>query len=176
MGLALAYLSLVLWMIASMALAILPKNDSIERLVGGYSPVTSSLINRYAIASDERIILDDNRSATRNANIAAIRVCRELSYEMKEKYRAGDMTCSGYGDSTTLYSFIAVAGTTGSLDTLYSNTSSSTLSCAQADRYGRYLFSRSLPQTLISGKNVKYNLVGVTAGKPDPCGYNEIIY
>jgi len=179
MGALLVFVSMMLASLISYQLALLPKSDSSERTVGGYDSSTQTLQNSYETLDRGRPIVQEPRIAARNANIAAIRICRAISREMKEQYLAGDATCSNYWDSTTLLGFIGTAGTTGSLDTLYTQGTSSALSCASTAAvasYGRYLFSRSLPKNLISGKNVNFNLVGVVSTHPDPCGYNEIIY
>lgn len=179
MGALLVFVAMMLASLVSYQLALLPTSASSERIVGGYDASTQTLQNSYETLDRGRSIVQEPKIAARNANIAAIRTCRAISREMKERYLAGDVTCSNYLDSTTLFGFIGTSGSTGSLDTLYTQGSSSSLSCASAAavaNYGRYLFSRSLPKNLISGKNVNFNLVGVVNNHPDPCGYNEIIY
>lgn len=176
MAFVLVFFSLVLGTIAGYQLSTLPKSDATTQMVAGYNPATSSLMNEYVIRNDERQIIDENRTVARNANIAAIRVCRQVSYEMHVKFIAGDTNCSGYATSTLLYGYLGTAGTKGSIDTLYSKPVSATLSCATPDTYGRYLFSRSLPAATISGKNVSYNLIGVTDGHGDPCGFHELLF
>lgn len=178
MPLALTFISLIFVMIAALQLSISPKTDSIDRITNGYSPVTTSIKNNFII--DNKNVNDGNetRTVARNANIAAIRLCRQLSYEMRLKYNAGDTNCSNYATSSVLYGFLGTVGTQGSIDTLYTGAMTNTLSCASPatiSSYGRYVFSRALPQSLISGKNVSYNLIGITDGHGDPCGFHEIV-
>lgn len=160
-------------------LSLQPKNDAVTLTVGAYDKTTQKLQNSFTTVDPGRSAAQEPKIAARNANVAALRICRAVSREMKDRYLAGDVNCSNYGDSTVLLGFVGTAGTTGSLDTLYTQSTATTLTCSSAAsiaNYGRYLFSRSLPKNLISGKNVNYNLVGITNGRPDPCGYNEIIY
>lgn len=178
MVLVLTFISLIFAVIASLQLSISPKIDSINRITNGYSPATTSIKNSFII--DNKNVNDGNetRTAAKNANIASIRLCRQLSYEMRLKYAAGDFSCSNYENSSVLYGFLGSVGTQGSIDTLYTGAMSSTLSCASpatVASYGRYVFSRALPQSLISGKNVSYNLIGITNGHGDPCGFHEIV-
>ncbi|OGS70693.1 MAG: hypothetical protein A3F91_09270 [Flavobacteria bacterium RIFCSPLOWO2_12_FULL_35_11] len=176
MGLLLVFFSLALGAFASLQLVSLPKIDVSGRITGGYSPNSSSLVNEYEIKEVGNYSEDGNHSIARNADIAAIRVCRQLSYEMKEKFLAGDISCASYNTPAVLFGFLGASGTSGYVDTLYVSTSSPTLVCATVEQYGRYIFSRSLPKGLILGKNVTYNLNALSADKPDPCGYNEIVY
>lgn len=176
MPIVLMYLSAMLGIVASMQLVTLPKSDAAGRVSGGYSSDTSSLVRPYEVQYDGRNINQESHTLSRIADTAATRVCRQLSYEMKLAYIAGDATCANYRQSTLLYGFVGTAGTTGSIDTLYSGVKSSTLSCAEPDRYGRYLFSRALPQSMIAGKSIQFNLQSITDGKYDPCGFREIIH
>lgn len=176
MQLVLIFFALVMSIMAQYELNNVKKSTSVDIKTGGYSSSSHSLVNNYSLQMDERMKIDENATIARNADTAALRVCRQLSYEMRALYAAGNSACSGYASSQTLMSFIGTAGTTGSIDTLYSQTSSITLSCANPERYGRYLFSRALPQAVVAGKNVRFNLTNIVNGKSDPCGFREIIY
>lgn len=176
MALALVFFGLIFTIIASIQLTGMPKGDSALRESGGYTSTTTSLVKPYKIQYNGRDSVDENRTMARNADTAAVRVCRQLSYEMKVAYTAGDLTCADYHNSPALYAFIGPAGTSGSIDTLYSGATSSTLDCAVPQNYARYLFARALPQSMIAGKNVQYNLTAVVNDKSDPCGFREIIY
>ena len=176
MALVLVYLFMIITAITSFQLVTVPKNDSITRISGGYNKASIGLVSGYKIKSGGNELLDENKTIAKMSDTAAVRVCRQLSYDMKELYRSGNLACSGYEDSTILFKFVGTAGASGSIDTLYSQTKASTLSCATPEQYGRYLFSRALPQSMVAGKNVKYNLTNVSIGKSDPCGFKEIIF
>lgn len=176
MPLVLIFFSLVLAAMAGLTLATQPKSDSSIATTKGYSKTSSGLVDGYEVRDNMKTEVNEQIMLSRNADTAAVRVCRQLSYEMQALYSAGDVSCSGYRDSTVLYGFIGAAGSSGSIDTLYAGTKSATLSCATVSNYGRYLFSRALPEKMIAGKNIRYNLSGIVNGKPDPCGFREIIF
>lgn len=176
MPLVLVYLALAFGVIVSYQMTTISKNKSIDLLAGGYSPATTSLVKPYQVNYNGVDAVDDTRMMARNTDTAVVRVCRQLSYEMKVAFISGNAACSTYRDSTVLYSFIGTAGASGSIDSVYSGTTSSTLNCASPADYGRYIFTRALPNKLVTGKGLMYNLSSVVSGKYDPCGFREIVY
>lgn len=143
---------------------------------GGYSPVKTSLSNPYEVNYNGADAVDETRVMARNTDTAVAKVCRQLSYEMRLAYNAGNAACSTYRDSTTLYTFLGPAGTTGSIDAVYALASSNTLNCASPSTYGRYMLARALPEKQVTGKGITYNLNAIVNGKFDPCGFKEIVY
>lgn len=176
MPLVLVFLTMVLGVVASMQMSTITKNRSIELMSGGYSPTTTSLANPYEVNYNGADAVDETRIMARNTDTAVAKVCRQLSYEMRVAYNGGNAACSTYRDSTTLYTFLGSAGTTGSIDTVYAGTTSSTLNCASPAAYGRYILTRALPEKLVTGKGITYNLNSIVNGKFDPCGFKEIVY
>ncbi|MCL4432131.1 MAG: hypothetical protein M1300_07415 [Epsilonproteobacteria bacterium] len=176
MPLVFVFLSMILGVVASLQMSTITKNRSIHLLSGGYTSSSNTLVNAYEINYNGADSIDDKRTMARNADTAVAKVCRQLSYEMKLAYNAGDAACINYNQSTTLYTFLGAAGTTGSIDSVYANSTSTTLNCAAPAAYGRYILSSALPEKFVTGKDITFNLISIVNGKYDPCGFKEITY
>ena len=139
-----------------------------------YNSSSLSVINSQVTPYQITYNYNEAKSLARYCDTAAIRTCQVLYQDMKTKYLAGDNSCSNYNNVTTLWSFLGSPNTTGTIDSLYAQQQSSTLNCATPEKYARYLFSKALPQSFTSGKNVTFNLNNLQTSVVEPCGFSEI--
>jgi hypothetical protein len=109
----------------------------------------------------------------RDADIetALIRTCRAVST------KAHSNNCASWNSASAVWSFVGTAGTVGSLDSVWTNSTSNSLAsdCSNIDAYGRYIFTQSVHPEYGQGKGYKYNLQNLDNTHADPCGYDNII-
>lgn len=129
------------------------------------SPGSYASIGGYPDASS----LNTQKKAD-EVETALIRTCRTISTQ------AHANGCANWNASTAMWSFVGVAGGTGSIDSLWGASDSTLLAdCSNIDRYGKFIFTKSVNRDLGMGKGLRYNLAGVSDANTDPCGYDNIV-
>lgn len=103
--------------------------------------------------------------------IALIRTCRSVSTQ------AHANGCAAWDQASQMWSFVGTAGTTGPLTNLYVGPTSNTLlsDCSNIREYGRYIFAKAVPSSVMSGKGYTFNLSGLDDNHADACAYDEIV-
>ena len=129
------------------------------------------LVNPYRSVAT-RTEEEPKKVAIQNVEASLLRVCAVLYFRLMS------LGCSNYNDPAVLWGFLGAIGTTGSLQTVYTQPASSSLTSCSADnvaRYGRFLLRRSIPRSYVTAHNLGYDLRGVCRSNADPCAYSEIV-
>ena len=102
-----------------------------------------------------------------SAEAALLRICRTIDF------LARDRGCSWADDPRKIWSFLT-DGTeeTGSLSKLKNGDVSTTFSCLDGARYGKWLARSIFPEEFYS---YKYDLRNLDENGTDPCGYMDIV-